>query len=379
MRNVVRWIQQHQRIVSTVVILLVATCLAAILALNLSPYQKKTEPAFSTDQAQSYYVRATVTDFDGTKATVKFLDGPREGDSTTIENATYLKSSGMSKGTVLLVQQNTSLETGYIDRWRIPMLVVLIFTFLVAIIVIARKKGAMSFVGLLSSIAILFFVVVPGILKGYDTFLVIVCGAFAISIVSIYIAHGVSKRTTLSVISIVVILLGISLVSWLVVNFMGLSGRVDETAVNLGIAHPGISLSGLLAGSIIIATLGILDDVVTTQVASIEHLLSVRPKISFGELTKRGMDIGREHVAALVNTLALAYAGISLPLIIIYVAGGGYTSPLLLVNSEFFAQELTRTIVSSLGLLLAVPLSTYIASAWLLRHRRIAKVAKKSQ
>lgn len=378
MQGIMGWIRQHQRIVVVVTALVAAICLAVILAVNITPYQQKIESAFTTSQAQSYYVRATVTNSDGDKLTVKFLDGPHKDSVTTIDGTAHIANGGVRKGSVLLVQQDTSYQTGFIDRWRVPLLILLVFTFLVAIVLIARKKGAMSFVGLLSSVTILFFVIIPGVLQGYDTFLVIMFGAFAISVLSIYIAHGVSKRTTLSVVSIVIILLGISFASWFIVGIMGLSGRVDETAVNLGIAHPGISLSGLLAGSIIIATLGILDDVVTTQVASIEHMLSVRPKISYNELTRRGMDIGREHVAALVNTLALAYAGISLPLIIIYASGGGYTSPLLLVNSEFFAQELTRTIVSSLGLLMAVPLSTYIASAWLLRHRRATKSSTKT-
>lgn len=359
-----RLTKKHSRLLIEIVGGVILIIVTTLVVFAFSPYVTQERQALYSDGSKSdaQYFRAIVTSVQDNDITVRAIDGPRPGQSDTIKGSAYLFDGKMTNGTVLLVQQTDSGTLTIVDRWRIPFLVLLALAFVLMVAFIGRRRGLMSFVGLIVSVSILFAVVIPGILQGYDTFTVITLGALAISVISIYVAHGFSRRTTISVIAIVTILLVITLMAWLATAMMGLSGKVDEISVNLGIAHPGISLSGLLAGSIIIATLGVLDDVVTTQVAAVDHLVKIKPKIKLRELFRRGSDIGREHIAALVNTLALAYAGIAFPTIVMYVAGAGFMSPLLLFNSEFIAQEVTRTLVTSIGLILAVPLSTFLAT-----------------
>lgn len=312
--------------------------------------------------ASQGYSRAVITEKNDTTLTVRIMDGQNAGQTTTVQQGAYLEQQHYRSGDTVLVLDSPDGATRVTDRWRVPTLAFVVALFFVAIAFVGGKRGVMSSVGLVVSASVLLGVVVPGVLQGYDTFLVIMAGAAIICVTSVYVAHGISRRTTISVVSILVILVVIALLSWLSVYILGLSGKVDEMSVNLGISHPGISLSGLLAGGIVIATLGMLDDVVTTQVAAVDNILAARTTMGRKELFAKGMDIGREHIASLVNTLALAYAGVSFPLIVMYAAGAGYTSPVLFLNSEFIAQEVTRTVVASLGLLAAVPLSTYAAA-----------------
>src|SRR5690606_30788086 len=132
-----------------------------------------------------------------------------------------------------------------------------------------------------------------------------------------------------------------------------------------------IDVRGLLIGGIIIATLGVLDDVVTTQTATIDELHKANPRLSFWQLVQRGYAVGTEHVIALVNTLALAYVGVSLPMVLSITLSSQSQSLLSILNSEFIAQEIVRTLVSSIALVLAVPLSTVVAAVCIARPSRL--------
>lgn len=352
--------------------LLIAVAFLGVMsaAVHAIPFFKGAQVDTIYSAAAPGYSRATIVEKSSDSVTVKILDGHNAGQLATVQEGTYLQQADYRQGeTVLVLDSGSSDAVRITDKWRLPFVAIIVAVFFVAIALIGGKRGVMSSVGLVVSIGVLLGMVVPAILQGYDTFLVILFGAAVICVVSVYVAHGVSYRTTVSVVSILCILFAIMILSWLSVSVLGLTGRVDEMSANLGISHPSISLSGLLAGGIVIATLGMLDDVVTTQVAAVDNILEVQPKIKRRELFRRGMDIGREHIASLVNTLALAYAGVSFPLIVMYAAGGGYVSPVLFLNSEFITQEVTRTVVASLGLLVAVPLSTYAATVVLARVR----------
>lgn len=352
--------------------LLIAAVFLGIVSATVHtiPFFKGAQADTIYSAASPGYSRATIIEKSSGTITVKMLDGNSAGQLATVQEGAYLQQTNYQRGEMVLVLDSGGSDAVRItDKWRLPFMAMIVAVFFAMIALIGGKRGVMSSVGLVISIGVLLGMVVPAILQGYDTFLVILLGAAVICVVSVYVAHGISYRTTISVASILCILLAIMMLSWLSVSALGLTGRVDEMSANLGISHPSISLSGLLAGGIVIATLGMLDDVVTTQVAAIDNILGARPKIKRRELFRRGMDIGREHIASLVNTLALAYAGVSFPLIVMYAAGGGYVSPVLFLNSEFITQEVTRTVVASLGLLVAVPVSTYAATIVLTRVR----------
>ncbi len=363
MKKLPAWVLRHR-----LKLLLAALIVVAIgFAQYLTPYVPKGDATY-VERSGSSYVRATVTDVSATGLTVTLRDGPRAGQIVQLKDVAYMKADHGDIGKEVIVRVD-DLGFGAADWWRIPVIVVAGALFVALVVAIGRKKGLMSLLGLFVSMVVLSLFVIPGILEGRDTFMTIVSGAFLIAVVSIFVAHGVSRRTAVSVVCIASVLLVVALLSLIAMEALSLTGMIDEISSNLSVSRPEINLSGLVAGSIIIATLGILDDVVTTQVATIDHLVAVHPKMRFDELVRRGMDVGREHVAALVNTLALAYVGISFPLILMYAAGAGYANPWLFFNSEFFAQEAVRMLLSSAGLLLAVPLSTYVAATWFSRNR----------
>ena len=255
------------------------------------------------------------------------------------------------------------------DKYRIFPLIVIFAVFFGLAVIFGRVKGASAILGLLASIFVLVKFVVPQILAGANPLTTSLGGALAIAIVSLYMAHGLNRRTTVALAGTVVTLLIAAGLAMLYVSFVGLSGTGSEEAIFLRMGPIGaIDLRGLLLGGIIIGALGVLDDITTAQAATVDELQKANPDMSKGELMKRALSVGREHIASLVNTLALAYAGASFPLLLLFSISQDI--PLwLTVNSEFIAEELVRTLVGSTALILAVPISTFLAVNFLASKR----------
>jgi uncharacterized membrane protein len=135
----------------------------------------------------------------------------------------------------------------------------------------------------------------------------------------------------------------------------------SDEAVDLTLGYfENVDLKGLLLGAIVIGALGILDDVITTQVATVEEIQNAHTRFSFWELYRRGLSVGKEHIASLVNTLVIAYAGASLPVFLFITTS---ENPLwVILNNEYMAEEIVRTLVGSTTLILAVPISTLLAA-----------------
>lgn len=361
----------------------IASCLAIVVgllvvsSLTVSPLKQSPVGIFSEQPAlQTEYLRATVVSIDAESSTVRYIDGPRAGTIERVPIPALTTQSHREQPGDTIVVASGQQSNSVFDKWRLPQLLLLIAVFFIAIVVIGRKKGIMGAVGLGISIGIIGLYVVPRILDGAPSFWTIISAAYVIAIVSLYIAHGFHRRTTIAlaatllVLSIVVALAVFS--GW----FVGLTGSYDETTALLSISSQSIDMRGVLVGGMIIATLGVLDDIITAQVAVVDQLRKANPKLGVRELYKRGSAVGGEHIAALINTLALAYVGVSLP-VILSIVGNQYSYSIpVLFNGEFIAQEVTRTIVSSLGLLVAVPISTMLAAVALCHWSRITAILK---
>lgn len=155
----------------------------------------------------------------------------------------------------------------------------------------------------------------------------------------------------------------VAILSSIVIQAAYLTGIGDETASFL--QFPGvkpINLQGLFLGGIILAALSVLDDSIVSQVSVIYQLKAVKPTISFRELWERGMEVGRDHISTLVNTLILAYAGAALPLFILLSANTSGQPAWVALNSQTLAEEIVRTLTGSIGLVLSIPLTTLVAS-----------------
>ena len=192
-------------------------------------------------------------------------------------------------------------------------------------------------------------------------------GSLAIAFSSMYLAHGFNRRTTVSLIAtFITIFIALIMALW-AVDITKLFGLGSEEAYYLQAYKLGeLDMRGLLLAGIIVGTLGILDDITVSQVSIVEELHDVDKNLSFWDLIRRGLSIGKEHIASLINTLALAYVGVSFPLLLSFSINQG--QPLWVVaNSEFIIEEVVRTLVGSVTLIIAVPISTFLA-AYFIKH-----------
>jgi uncharacterized membrane protein len=210
------------------------------------------------------------------------------------------------------------------------------------------------------SLYIIIGYIIPHILIGEDPLRVSIIGSIILLAVSLYLTYGWTLKTHAAVISMMLVLLLTGALSGLFVVFAKLNGTGDENVMFLmQMMETPINLRGLLLGGMIIGALGVLDDLVTTQASAVFELHHANPSLGFRGLYSSAMRIGQDHVAATVNTLVLAYAGASLPMLLMFSLGRGDYG--YLVNFSFIAEEIVRTLVGSLGLIAAVPLTTAIA------------------
>src|SRR3989338_9239404 len=239
-------------------------------------------------------------------------------------------------------------------------------------IIFAGRRGVTAIAGLAISLGVLIWYTIPHIVAGGSPFCIAAISAFVIAIVSLTVAHGFSKHTLVALVSTLVTL-SVSLgLSQIFVHTAKLFGMGTEEAASLMFAGLGnIDLRGLLLAGIVIGVLGVLDDVTTAQTATIRHVAAAGVT-QWKALYRAGRDVGSEHIASLVNTLALAYAGVSLPLLLMFSVNEGEVPFWVMVNSEFIAQEIVRALICSSALILAVPIASLAASWFYAKYPPVA-------
>jgi uncharacterized membrane protein len=241
-----------------------------------------------------------------------------------------------------------------------------------SILIMGRWKGLGSLVALAISMFMIVEYIIPHILSGEDPVKVSLIGSVILLGLTLYLTYGWNLKTHASVLSMMLSLLLTGGLSLLFVYLTRLTGYGDENALYLMQASSiQIDPRGLLLGGMIIGALGVLDDLVTSQSAAVVEIHDANPALGFQTTFRKAMRIGQDHVAATVNTLVLAYTGASLPLLLIFTLGNGSYS--YFINSEFLAEEIVRTLVGSLGLIAAVPISTLIATAMIVNQDRFGE------
>lgn len=231
--------------------------------------------------------------------------------------------------------------------------------FAAAVVAIGLIRGVAALAGLTVSIGILLLFVLPAILDGRSPVLVAILGATAIAVVSLYLAHGFTRMTNVALIGMVVSLVLTAVLSALAVELAHFSGFTSEESTLLTL-FDGIDVRGLLLAGIVLGTAGALDDVTVTQASAVWQLSAASPESDRHTLFARAMHIGRDHIASTVNTLLLAYAGAALPLFVLFVLSEQSLGAI--ANSEIVAIEIVRTLVGSIGLVAAVPVTTWLAA-----------------
>jgi uncharacterized membrane protein len=209
--------------------------------------------------------------------------------------------------------------------------------------------------------AVLLWFVVPAILDGRSPLLVAIVGSAAITLTVLYLTHGIHPSTTVAVVGTLAALTITAVLSALATTFTHLSGIADETSSYLTVTHADVNMQGLLLAGIVIGSLGVLDDVTVTQSTAVTELARANPNYGYRQLYRAAERIGRAHIASVINTIVLAYAGASLPLMLLFAAGNNPVGDT--ITSELIAQELVRSAVGTLGLIAAVPITTALAAA----------------
>jgi uncharacterized membrane protein len=276
---------------------------------------------------------------------VEILDGKEKGKRVTVEND-YLN---LEKGEVFYLMHTVGQFDGMNyysvnDPYRLPHVLVLVGLFVVAVFIFGGKQGVRGLASLIGSFVLIFFVLLPGILQGYSPLLV-----------------------TSAVLGMIATVSFTGLLAYWAVHFTRLSGFGAEEAMYLNFNSRGsIDILGLLLGGVIIGLLGVLYDAAIGQAVSVEELTRIAPHVPRKTIYQRALRIGREHIGALVNTLAIAYVGASLPLLLLFYQTSS-ASIAQIANTEIFSTEIVRIMIGSIGLVLAVPITTLVSVLMLVK------------
>lgn len=303
------------------------------------------------------------------KLTLKILDKDKKGEIIVVENGggTDLQESQIyKKGDVLVVVKTkvADKEQYYIqDRYRLPGLLGMVIFFLILTIIFAGKQGIGSMLGLIASVGVLVGYLVPSLLGGQNPVLVTFIASFTIITLTIFVSHGFRVRTFIAFASMNITLILAYIISAIFVYLAHMFGVGSEDTFYLAsITNVDLDLRGILLAGVIVGMLGVLDDVTVAQAATIDEIKRANPSTKFKQLYQAGMSVGRDHIASLVNTLALAYVGSSLPLFLLLYINSANVPIWVTLNSEFIGQELVRTLSGSIAIILAVPITSLIAA-----------------
>jgi uncharacterized membrane protein len=292
---------------------------------------------------------------------VEVLEGEGAGDFQLIEVPSEVVAAGVAEGDTLVLSRDGGAEAGpsygFYDYERDTPIIALGIAFAVVVVAVARLRGLASLIGLVFAFVVMLQFLLPGLLSDSSPILVSLVGSAAIMFVVLYLAHGFSARTTTALVGT---LFGLALVAVLgavsvsVARLTGLGGSEEINTLNT--YDPALDFSGLVLAGVVVAGLGVLNDVTITQASAIWQLHEVDPGMTWRELYTRGMAVGRDHIASTVYTIVFAYAGAALPALMLFEL---YAQPLwTTVTSAALAEEVIRTLVSAIALVLAVPVTT---------------------
>jgi uncharacterized membrane protein len=297
-------------------------------------------------------------------AVVEIQDGEGKGEFQQIELPADVVAAGVSEGDELVLTRDAGAEGGasygFYDYERSTPILVLAIAFAVVVGAVARLRGLAALLGLAFAFAVLLQFVLPGLLADNSPTLVSLVGSAAIMFVVLYLAHGFSARTTTALLGTLFGLTLVAVMGSLAVSAARLTGLTSEETVQLHGFDPTLDFSALVLAGIVVAGLGVLNDVTITQASAVWQLREVSPDMTWRELYRRGMAVGRDHIASTVYTIVFAYAGAALPLLLLFEV---YSQPIwTIVTSSALAEEVIRTLVGAIALVLAVPVTTAVGA-----------------
>lgn len=302
------------------------------------------------------------------KLDINITSGSKSGTNLIIENGTLptiqtVKYKPNDKVVITASKDLTGNDIYLIsDYVRRDALAFLALIFAGLVVLITGKKGIKALFGLAVSFLVIFTVILPNLLAGKDPVLTAITGCLIIVPITFYLSHGINRKTHIAVLSTLIALGITGVLANYFVDLAHLTGYAAEEASFIQYAQQGtLNIQGILLAGIIIGVVGILDDITISQSAVVFELKHASPSLKFAELYKKAMNVGKDHIASVVNTLVIVYAGAALPLLMLFVVNPQPFSAV--INQEMVAEEVVRTLIASIGLILAVPLATVLA-AW---------------
>ncbi len=309
----------------------------------------------------------TTTDFQ--KLRVRILEGEERGKEVVVEND-YLN---LRAEDIFYLMHTTNSVDGtdqysVSDPYRLPVIYFFLALFVAVVFMFGGMPGVRGLLSLIFSLLVITYVLLPGILYGYSPVVLSTVISAVIIIAGSYMTHGFNKTTTAAVVGMLVTIVVTGALAYCAVTYGRLSGFETEESVYLNFNTGGaINFSGLLLGGIMIGVLGILYDAAIGQAVAVEELQKAGPHLDRPAIYQRALRIGREHIGALVDTLAIAYVGVSLPLLLLfYMSGSDF---MLTINREIFATEILRAMVGGIGLILSIPISTFFSTRLLVPNK----------
>ncbi len=288
-------------------------------------------------------------------------EGDRRGETFELEQPL---TSTISEGDRILVDLvelgDGSVQAVFYDFERSTPMLLLVIVFVTSIVVLGRWRGVGALAGLAMSFVVIIVFALPALLEGTNAVAVAIVTAGAIAFVALFLAHGRGLATATALLSTFASLAITAVLAAVFLAMSNFTGFGDENVGFLDALGSPIDPRGLLLAGIVIGSLGVLDDVTVTQVSAVWELKRVTPDATFPELYGRALRIGRDHISSTVNTLFLAYAGASLPLLLLFSEANESLGSV--ATREIVAVEIVRALVGSVGLVASVPISTALAA-----------------
>lgn len=308
------------------------------------------------------------TKFQNIKAEI--LEGELKGKIVEIENDFIILEEGQKFYLNYLRTINGDEIYSVRDIDRRVILFWMMVLFAAVVLFFGRWQGFRSLMSLAGSFLVIIFILLPLLIKGFDPIITSISIGSLILAVAIFFTHGFNMKSLVAFSGTVISICITGILAFISIKVLNLSGFFSDETVYLNFGTKGaLDFEGLLLGGIIIGVLGVLDDVAITQVAVVSELKKAAENISNKDLYKKALNVGHEHISALVNTIVLAYAGVSLPLLLWFSKSDSSFGKI--INNEVFATEITRTIVGSIGLILTVPITTFLAVLFVDKYKNI--------
>ena len=270
---------------------------------------------------------------------------PREGDQVRV-----ITSGSAESG---------SANYYFYDYPRSGKMLTIAVVFALIVVFVGRWRGALSLVGVATAVAVLVLFVLPAVLAGKPPILVAVTASVGIMTVVLYLAHGISHRTTAALFGAMFGIVFTAVAGFGVTRWLRFSGIASTEDASLLMSVPGLNMNDLLTATIVIAGLGVLNDITVAQASAVWEMRELNPQASKRRLYQAAMRIGRDHIASSIYTLVFAYAGAMLGVLLLI-----YTYPrdlIDLITSEQIGQEIVRTLIGAAGLVLSMPVTTALA------------------